>query len=99
MAKSKKQAVNTGMHKVDEAPVSFEEFKRREHQQGLENLRQAARRLETQKRLVDLVLAERDLLEGHRRENGQDAAGPLSFGENINRLRLECGWTIDDLAT
>src|SRR5262245_29790363 len=99
MAKRKKQAPRTGMDKVAEAPLSFEEFKRREHEQALKDFRNAERQFETQKRLVELVVAERDLLERERRENGQEAAGPSSLGANITWFRLECGWTIEELAT
>jgi len=97
MAKRKKQTPKTGVDKVSEAPVSFEEFKRREHEQALEDFRHAVTHFEIQERvaksIVRQTLAEGEILGRQKAEHTKSV-----LASNIKRLREECGWTVDELS-
>jgi DNA-binding XRE family transcriptional regulator len=80
----------TIMQKPD-PPVSFEDYKKSEHKKALEDFSYVLRQFDIQKSMVELALAElgRDTKE-------LPEASVLST--NLDRFRLECGYTFEDLA-
>src|SRR5262245_42716464 len=81
------------------SPESPEEVKRREHEQGLEDFRYAARRVDMERRLLELVLAERAADQQSAKTAGRSDTGSApSVGSNLARFREECSWTIEELA-
>src|SRR5262249_45380418 len=98
MAKRKKRAPEAGSDKRPDASVSFEDFKRREHDNALGDLRHAAMQLEIHERVAKSVLrrmvADGEIFDPQHARDADHGVLPT----NLERLRKECGWTVDELA-
>jgi DNA-binding XRE family transcriptional regulator len=98
MTKRKKRAAESGnLPAGTRPPVSPEESNRIGHEQALEDYKYAVGRLELEERMVKLVLREREA-DQQKTAPHLRISSPSSLGSNLERLRNECGWTVEALA-